>query len=570
MILGSIATYSSIYRTSGPVPSSSKLISDISSDQLISYYSFFNSVCFLKPYDRKLELHIIGKILERFPKEEQDDFAVKILQFIEKAKGRPVKFFPTISLLSCIEDELKRNVRGEISPISEVKELNVLKNIFVKNQQIDEEISSRLGELRTVKGDEKLYRLIWTINFPHSEFLYMKNIYTAAYSSLKFLNFINSSPELSKYAKSFSDTSVGYLKEIFLLFMNARVDHAWMIHSNFNEDNFTENEIVKRITYDLDDNHQFTKGDFNDFKFLRNFPILKVKGNYSVANWNFIIDKFYPGLVYDFLNNTNVRDAFKGKDDRAKDNAYLSYIGKEFGEEILFKKVFKSIINPQSPIVIPGNDIDNNFDLYCRIDKHVFLFEYKNFMLPKKLTYDEIKNVIDERLVSNKGKKKGILQLIAQIQKLHEKPEGFEGFKDFNKSKARLVIYPIIIYADPVLTTHGINSYLNKIFRSEINKLSPKLRFRVQDIVLISEQFFLENSESFVKRKIDLVFLINHFYRTLFKQRKNTLRYQLNPINIHSPFEEIVQGYMKRKKKKPDYDSYYFNYIRKEMFPESQ
>ena len=271
MILGSIATYSSIYKTSGLVPSSSKLISDISSDQLISYYSFFNSVCFLRPFDRKLELIIIAKILERFPKEKQDVFAIKILQFIDQAKGRPVKFFPTISLLSCIEDELKRNERGKITPISEEKELNVLKYIFIKNQQIDEEISSRLGELRTVKGDEKLYRLIWTINFPHSEFQYMKNIFTAAYSSLRFLKFINNSPKLSIHAKDFSETSTEYLKELFLLFMNAKVDHEWKIHSNFKEDNFADNEIIKRITYDLDENRQFSKRDFNDFWFLRNY-----------------------------------------------------------------------------------------------------------------------------------------------------------------------------------------------------------------------------------------------------------------------------------------------------------
>lgn len=296
---------------------------------------------------------------------------------------------------------------------------------------------------------------------------------------------------------------------------------------------------------------------------------MKVRGNFSVANWNFITDKFYPGIIYDFLNNTKVKEAFKGKDDRDKDNAYLSHVGKEFGEDILFKEVFGKIISSQSPILIPGNDGDNNFDLYLRIDKHIFIFEYKNLMLPKKQTYDEIKEVIDERLVSNnKGEKKGILQLISQIQKLHDEPTSFEDFKDFNRSKARLVIYPIIIYADPVLTTHGINSYLNKIFRSEVNELTPKLRFRVQDLVLISKQYFLENSEFFVKRKIDLVFLINHFYRTLFKQRKDTLRHQRNPINIHSPFEEVIQSYMKRKKKKPDYDSYYFNYIKKEMFPE--
>ncbi|MEX0982384.1 MAG: hypothetical protein WD577_14990 [Bacteroidales bacterium] len=567
MILGTIATYSSIFGNLRPVPSSSSLISGISSDLLISYYSFVNSVCFLNPNDRNLELETIGKILEEFPKEEQDGFAVKILQFIDKAKGRPVKFFPTFSLLSCIEDELKRNIRSELAPISKEKERNTLINIFVKNQQIDEEISSRLGDLQAVEEDEKLYRLFWTINIPHSEFQFTKDIYTAAYISLRFLNFIINSPKLSEHTKGFTETSVDYLKELFLLFINARVNHVWKFHSNFKEGSVHENEIVKRITYDLDNNRQFTKRDFVDFRFLRNFPILKVKGNYSVANWNFIIDKFYPGVIYDFLNNTNVRESFKGKDNQAKDNAYFSFIGKYFGEDILFKEIFRKIIITQSPFIIPGNDEDNNFDMFCRIDNHIFLFEYKNFMLPKKLTYDDIKKVIDERLISNKGRKKGILQLVSQIKKLHEFPNAFAGLKGFNKSKARLVIYPIIIYADPVLTTHGINSYLNKIFRDRLNKLNPKLKFRVQDLILISEHFFLENSELFITRKIDMIFLINHYYQKLFNQRKSAKQNKNNPINNHSPFEEVVKNYMGKKNRKKSFNSYYFQHIKQEMFP---
>ena len=425
MILGKIVTYSSLFGENSHIPKSSDLLTGISSDLLIHYYSFINSICFLNPNDIDREKWILKQILFRFNEKERSEYIIRFADLIYRSKDRPIKFFPLMTLLSCIQDELVRGNRGEVQQPTKEQELNILLNIFVKNESFDRDITARIGKIETL-DDEKLYKLIWTIAFPYSEFNYPKNIINSAYKALKFLEFTTESSGLNRSSKEFSKTSASYLKELFLLFKNAQVEHNWKLTSMFSEENFAHSKIIQRITHDFDKKKSFNQDEFSDFMFLRKFPIIKLNGSYAVTNWNFIVDKFYPAIIYDFYNKTAVKNIFKGKNDQEKLNVYLSKVGHEFGEAKLLKETFVKIIRQQSKLIIPGNDIDKNFDLYCRIDKHVFLFEYKHIMLPKKITYEEIKELIDSRLVLNDGSRKGILQMLDQIVKLHNNPETFK------------------------------------------------------------------------------------------------------------------------------------------------
>ena len=91
--------------------------------------------------------------------------------------------------------------------------------------------------------------------------------------------------------------------------------------------------------------------------------------------------------------------------------------------------------------------------------------------------------------------------------------------------------------------------------------------FRVQDLVLISYDFLLDSFDLIRYRKVDMVFILNHFYRELFNTRKGIIRKGTNPINIHSPFEEIVDPYLRKKNLYKNQD-YYQNYIKSSLFPE--
>jgi hypothetical protein len=114
---------------------------------------------------------------------------------------------------------------------------------------------------------------------------------------------------------------------------------------------------------------------------------------------------------------------------------------------------------------------------------------------------------------------------------------------------------------------YGVNSYLNKLFREEINKIKPKLRFRVQDLVFISFDFFLDSISILERGKIDPIFLINYYYRRLFKKRKISLSKKKNPVDLHLTFEEVILPYMSRFKQYAN-DDYFHQKIKEKLFPD--
>ena len=475
MNIGKIVTYGSIFGREAQVPKSADLLMGISSQVLIQYYSYINTMCFLNPVDPNIERYILKQILFRFDENERSALVIAIAKVILRSKGTPLKFFPLESILSCIQDELIRQDQSDPRPPTKEEELNILLSVLAKNDSLDKEAVSRLGKIRK-RNDEDLRKLIWTISFPHSEFWISKNIFTATFKSIQFLEYLSTSKQLSPFHQDFAKSTSEYLKQLYLLFHNASIKQKWKLTSVFLKGGFTQDPSIRRITADLDKIKTISKNDLQDFKFLRKFPIIGLPDeSYAITNWNFIIDKFYPAIVYDFFNGTNVKEAYKGKDDRDKFNAYMSQIGKEFGESILLKKIVHKMLRGQSRYTYLGDEKVRTYDLYCRIDRHVFLIEFKNIMLPKKKDYDEIKDTIDSRLIKSGNDKKGVLQLIDQVEKFRDDPEGFEPFKSMGINPNRLVIYPIIVYTDNSLNLHGINSYLNGTFRKEILGIKPKL-----------------------------------------------------------------------------------------------
>mgnify|MGYP001578246756 CR=1 FL=1 len=112
---------------------------------------------------------------------------------------------------------------------------------------------------------------------------------------------------------------------------------------------------------------------------------------------------------------------------------------------------------------------------------------------------------------------------------------------------------------------YGVNSYLNIAFRKEIKKIDPKIKFRIQDLVFISYDFFLDSYDVLSRKKIDLVYLMNNYYSKLFKIRKNTIKYRKSPINLHMTFEDVIKPYMTKFRTYMN-EQYFHGIIKKRLF----
>ncbi|MCD4674673.1 MAG: hypothetical protein K8S18_01585 [Desulfobacula sp.] len=545
MQIGKVITYPEIF---GPIPdglTTGKLTEGIPSITLIHYFSFINSVNFLKPNEISIEKWILKKIIDRFEGIEKYILLHQFKKAIVDSKRPLVTLFPLKSILLCIIQEFENFTTGNFESITKEEELSILKRILLQNQLIDKESTEIIGRIDK-KDPDGLFKLLWPIQFPNSEFLERKRIYFALYKAIFFFEFIESfekfKPSFPEFFNTFSSkSSLDFIKNILLLLKNGQFAKTKNFTSYFPNNYDDINPLIKEFTINLDSKYKPNKADYKDFKIFRKTPIIKFQDDsLSVTNWNFVLDKFYPAVIYDFFNKTSVKTLYQNSKGETPINNYLADIGKHFAEQQMFNNLIIKALKRKQCILQTGDEITKTFDLYFRIDRHIILIEFKNISLPKKATYDEIKNLIDTKFVSENGQNKGILQLVAQIKKFQTNPELFEDFERNGVNKNRVVIYPLIIYTDNSLRMYGVNSYLNKLFREEIKKINPKLRFRVQDLVFISFDFFLDSYTILKRKKVDPVFLLNYYYRRLFKKRKISLSKKKNPVDLHLTFEEIV------------------------------
>ena len=258
--------------------------------------------------------------------------------------------------------------------------------------------------------------------------------------------------------------------------------------------------------------------------------------DYSVTNWNFIIDKFYEGLVFDFYNRSDISriSGYNGFEN------YKTKIGEGFSN-VFFMNLMKKIFNKAGTVALKEKERNEecDYDFYIRIKNHIFIFEFKDILFPIKETYEDIKNTVDTKLVQTKG----IKQLIRHLNRLSENPETYDDFHANNLSIERLFICPIIVYTDTSYSITGINHYISNEFRKLLSDDLKKQFFIINPLAMIHLDFFLENYDTFLMGKIDLLSVMNSCYGLkLLREavyKRNPASYE-NFINAHEGFDNLL------------------------------
>jgi len=266
---------------------------------------------------------------------------------------------------------------------------------------------------------------------------------------------------------------------------------------------------------------------------LRASPLIKfANGDIGVSDWNFIIAKYFDGLVFDFFYKSGLNTGQKTDFDN-----YNHDLGQDFSNP-LFMDVMSAMFKKEGIVAFREGEKnkDCNYDFYIRIRNHVFLFEFKDTFFPIKDSYDEIKAVLDERLTGEKG----VGQLAKQIEKLSKAPESFDDFGEY--SIDRLFIHPVIVYTDSSFGMTGINHYLNSNFKAILPQEIRNKFFYVNPLSMVHFDLLLERFDLFHKGEINLVSVFNSFYQ---QQQANNEMYQRSEsqdsfISLFEGFDTIV------------------------------
>lgn len=352
----------------------------------------------------------------------------------------------------------------------------VLKAITYCNQRWTDEQADNVDMSNLIKTSIK-------IDVPIIEFKKYKDFRYQIYKAIPFFHFLESDPYYKKevlphfYADKKVSNWQEYFNRIFNLYAQSLQGHKLDMSNGTDEDVafFTQFKINIEECSNLWEEH-------NAINYFRNHFLFKLSDKeFILLNANFLIDKIFQGVKFDIYQTIADHGILNkhGKKYNGKPD-FLGEIGESFSESHLMYSLMNKTFAGQCDVIYTGAElkakgVDAEPDLYMRIGRSLFLFEYKDVTLSDAVRYssnvDDIITTINNKICLYEQKKhKGAGQLhysVDQIVNNHSMDAIDKGVKDVEK------IFPIILTTDRAYSAIGVQMHV-------VNEFSkfPNINFR--------------------------------------------------------------------------------------------
>lgn len=242
--------------------------------------------------------------------------------------------------------------------------------------------------------------------------------------------------------------------------IDATLRKGWFKNTNIPE--ATIEQMFETVSFSLDNMPKLkdTLG-YGDFEFLKDRPYFLFNGEMYMLDYEFALGKLESAVIWRVLRSLP---------DNKKD-PWLSYWGLIFEEYVTW--MFETYAQPALHKLHPNPRYVNSTDQIC---DQIVICDQTAVLIEVKLAtctaadrysgdYERVKDYLEEKLV----KSKGVKQHLSAVERLGAKGADVPDYlKGINK------IIPVIITRDDFGGCWGVNAYLNKRFKDQLNKKSHK------------------------------------------------------------------------------------------------
>ncbi|MCB9032286.1 MAG: hypothetical protein H6553_00455 [Chitinophagales bacterium] len=330
----------------------------------------------------------------------------------------------------------------------------------------------------------------------------------------------------------------------------------------------TLEKLINRMTVNL-----VEKESDIDFRLIRDRPLYKdpeKENDYWLIYDLFLIDKIYTSIYFMLQGiylKTNITENKRSKiEDR-----YRTFFTTDISEKRILYTVLNYIFGDKNFYKKSGKEIEEcyNFkggsDFYIRKNNTIYLFESKDILIKGDVKRSYNYDIILEKIKDAFIEKKGIPQLLKNIEKIIKNEIPYDSFKNTNKLK----IYPIIITHNRQLDVVGLNNILNIYFEKEllkydnINNIKPITLINIDAFIVYQD--YLKNYKHF-----DFEILLNKYNKQINKKIKKEDTIDLNDYiqkytNNTEPFSLFISKKTEKKLGKRKYPKI-LNNILKDVF----
>lgn len=533
----------------GPEPHIDDLIGNISSEDIILYISFINARIFYsseKDYEDGLMAFFIHGL-----EDEKRNFYLKYL--LDKARtDKKYKIFSLLTSMEFLHYEFCHFRKSTVYHINESeKRFRFLQAYFIFSGKIQSRNEKAFNVKHGIEADFFTTRT-WPIITEQMENSNLGQIHIHMIKGLAFLYFLQRNGNFGEYVKNFLRKN----DKISILDYMSTIMNAIQLTYEKQKPGNTPNILVggrevllENLSLNVQDYMGIFTEDKKTFIGIKEFPLYKnEEGDFIVLNWNYIANKLFNGLIFDFYKLSGIQENFKKFPD------FKNFIGLKFTERIL-QGMLAEICNKKHSVLRFDDKKKINFpDAYYRYGKYIFLFEIKDAYFPStaidSYSYEEIKKAIDDKVNTSK---KGTGQLIKNLKKLGQNPLEDKSYQELNLKPRNLVVFPIIVYTDEHFGMPGVNNYLRKEFKNQLQKSNFQPKFEVKPITIMDLSFLMANYEDI--RKQNLHVLLDKYHKYQMSKVKQFFKNSGEKafFSIQDPLEKFYQKRNKKKKKNPNF-----------------
>ena len=263
-----------------------------------------------------------------------------------------------------------------------------------------------------------------------------------------------------------------------------------------------------------------------DFLSLRTNPVYRIEKNELLfLNINFLIDKIYQAIIFDFAD-VLIRGGltYNGRVITSKPQ-FIGIFGDEFMEPGLFNKVMQNTFKQKDYIHFSGDKLKQRFgdgvpDYMILDNRKLYVFELKNtfFSAPVKYSFDidAIKGELEKKFVKNEGgKPKGVTQLVNFVEDISK-----GRYNAILDADTKYIIYPIIVTTDYTFILPVLGSYVAGRY-DQILK-DRKLNYLTQKLTLMDLDSLIKFQDLFIAKKLTMNHVLQD-YQLYLRQGKTEL-----------------------------------------------
>jgi hypothetical protein len=513
-------------------PELSELLSDIPSSVVLRLLSYLDAQLFLNE-----DIQTQFKLLKNLLKRQKIDTVISIIHnygvLKDNAEKTEYSVFSRLYIKAFIHYVLiNYQEMASIDDTTPTQELNLFKAYLIISSIKNSETHNIYGTDNEKKEGDFFPTRTWPLIINQLDVNSKINPIPNIVRGVCLLNYLQYHSNYSKYVESFlNKKGLTNTWEYMMLILNT-VQLSWEKNDVGTKSYYFTcdekfNALFDFISIDQSEYRERYLNKKEEYSLLKSKPLFKYDDKYYVLDWNFMPNKIYEGLIFDFHSESGIKELSTLN----TIPQFKKLIGLDVTENFIFRTILRAIFSDKyCKLIFPKDNSAGEPDAYYRKGNNIFLFEIKDSFFPtsaiKSSTYEDIKKAIDDKY---NNEKKGTGQLVKQINRLKDKSYEEKDYKDLKIKVRNFNIYPIIIYTDKHFGMYGVSNYLIKEFDKKIEHLKLQKSFKkINDLTFLSLDYLILHSK-FLNNN-NFIKILDKLHKTIDDREKKNERIKEVPV----------------------------------------